>query len=69
VTRAELVEAAFIALQVRDHMREGRGAPLVSDMERFIEEAETVAELCKEANVRLAARRTVRPSKRSAKAS
>jgi hypothetical protein len=36
---------AMIANQVRDHMKEGRGAPTEEDMKRFIEEALAICEL------------------------
>ena len=42
------VYGAMVALQVRDHMREGRGAPTDQQMELFVEEAETVAKWSEE---------------------
>ncbi|MCA9628400.1 MAG: hypothetical protein KC766_12070 [Myxococcales bacterium] len=42
------IQAASIARQAWDHMREGRGAPDVRDMLRFREEAEAIAELWEE---------------------
>jgi hypothetical protein len=35
----------MVALQVRDHMKEGRGAPTEEDMKRFIEEALAVCQM------------------------
>lgn len=45
--RLDALWGAFVTIQVRDHMREGRGAPEEADMARFIEEADAVVDLAR----------------------
>lgn len=47
--RYNAVYGAFVALQVRDRMKEGHGPPDCNLMRNFVEEAYAVADLAQEA--------------------
>jgi hypothetical protein len=47
------VYGAYVALQVRDRMSEGRGPPDDKTMKDFVEEAHTVAEMAEEVQAEL----------------
>jgi hypothetical protein len=47
------VYGSYISLQCRDYMRSGYGAPTDQDMERFIEEAESIADFEQEMHKKL----------------
>ena len=44
---------AFVALQVQERIQSGRGPPEEVDMDRFVEEAEAVADMARDSQLRL----------------